>query len=363
MLRRILDIVGMPIYAAQILSGRKAFEGNPLISSVSLNRRGLHAWRVRAAAAMAERRRRKLRHLISEDDRLAFERDGFVKCSGVLDPETFRSLVAEVRALREPAREMVEGRAVTRRIEVTPDVLARAPSLRRFLETPQWRGLTRYIGAFDVEPIVCIQTIFGAASETGPDQDPQTRLHTDTFHPTMKAWFFLEDVPLETGPFTYIPGSHRLTKRRLAWQKRMSIRASQAQKGGSFRIEDDALGPLRLRERQAFAVPANTLVVGDTFGFHARGRALRPSTRVEIYASMRPNPFNPFVSLDTAYLPFVGGRKMTIGWTFEDILVRLGLGRRIWRPIGAVDPWSASTSLPAQPRRAKAGGARPAAAP
>ena len=54
---------------------------------------------------------------------------------------------------------------------------------------------------------------------------------------------------------------------------------------------------------------------------------------------MRPNPFNPLVSLDTARLPFVRGRKQELSWKIEDLLVRLGLSRRIWKDVGAVNPW------------------------
>jgi hypothetical protein len=352
MFRRILDIVGLPYFAAQILTGRKSFEGNPLLGSERLNRRGLHVWRTGAAAVVTRRRRGKLEHLVPEVDRAAFARDGFVAKPGLLDDATFRKLVEEVRTLRAPAREMVEGRAVTRRIAITPELIARMPALKAFLDTPEWRGLIRYVGGFDVEPAVCIQTIFGTPSETGPDVDPQTRLHMDTFHPTVKAWFFLEDVDPDEGPFTYVPGSHVPTKRRLAWQKRQSIRASQTGKGGSFRVADEHLRTLRLPERRRFAVPGNTLVVGDTYGFHARGRSVRPSTRVEIYASQRPNPFNPFVSLDTALIPGVSGRKMPIGWWFEDILVKLGLTKRTWTDVGPVNPWEPPRALPAEkPRR------------
>ena len=57
--------------------------------------------------------------------------------------------------------------------------------------------------------------------------DPQTDLHTDTFHPTVKAWLFLTDVAPDAMPFVYVPGSHRLTPQRLDWERRMSIGASQ----------------------------------------------------------------------------------------------------------------------------------------
>lgn len=327
----------LPLSVLRLASGYKSFT-DPLLGSPSLNRRGLHVWRLRLAHEIASRRRKRLQQLVPQEDRAFFAENGFVEKRNLLSPDDYAALLEEIRGLVAPAREMTEGNAVTRRIAVTPGLLARAPVLRRLLGSPEWRGLTRYVGGFRAEPIVCIQTIFGSAA--GDKTDPQTRLHMDTFHPTMKAWFFLEDVQPDQGPFTYVPGSHRPTTRRLAWHKRRSVLASQgAGKGGAFRVADEQLHLLRLPERRAFAVPGNTLVVADTFGLHARGHSLQPSTRVEIYASMRPNPFNPFTFLDTALLPFVHGRKVVIGWWFEDFLVGLGLTRRIWRRVGSVNPW------------------------
>ena len=53
---------------------------------------------------------------------------------------------------------------------------------------PQWLGLVRYVGSFMLEPLVYIQTIFSHVRKAEPD--PQTRLHADAFHPSVKAWFF-----------------------------------------------------------------------------------------------------------------------------------------------------------------------------
>src|SRR3546814_16690873 len=78
-----------------------------------------------------------------------------------------------------------------------------------------------YVSSFNVEPLYYIQVILPHRKK-GPD-DPQTALHSDTFHPTMKAWFFLHDVADDEGPFQYVPGSHRLTPERIAWEKRKSL--------------------------------------------------------------------------------------------------------------------------------------------
>src|SRR5205823_7805156 len=130
----------------------------------------------------------------------------------------------------------------------------------------------------------------------------QTFLHADTFHPTVKAWLFLTDVAEDAGPFTYVPGSHRLTAQRLEWERRMSLSARHSpnaeDRQGSFRIDPAELPSLCLPRPRAFAVPANTLIVADTFGFHARGPSAGRSVRVEIWAYGRRSPFVPWPGLD-----------------------------------------------------------------
>src|SRR6202007_1769658 len=99
--------------------------------------------------------------------------------------------------------------------------LAKLPALAAVLASRDWRGLIRYAGSRDAEPVVWVQSISRHAC-AGP-VDPQTLLHADTFHPTVKAWLFLTDVAEDAGPFTYVPGSHRLTAERLLWERRGSL--------------------------------------------------------------------------------------------------------------------------------------------
>ncbi|MEA3535039.1 phytanoyl-CoA dioxygenase family protein [Rhizobium sp. CC-YZS058] len=332
---RLAGLALTPLHALQIVTGRKDFK-NDVLGSEALNRKGLHVWRVLAAARVTARRRSKLERFVSPQERAFFAENGYIERRNLLPDAEFAKLVAEVEALKAPAREMREGGAVTRRIPLTPDVLKNAPTLAAFLKDERWTGPIRYVGGFDVEPVLSIQTIFGEPSAAAGSKDPQTDLHMDTFHSTAKAWYFLYDVPEDEGPFTYVAGSHKLTPRRLAWHKRQSLLAAARRGGGAFRIPLSALKLLRLPQPTKFAVPANTLVVGDTFGFHARGHSARRSIRVELYASQRPNPFLPFTSLDSAKLPYVSGRKEVISWFFEDWLVKLKMQRLIWRPVGAV---------------------------
>jgi hypothetical protein len=146
-------------------------------------------------------------------------------------------------------------------------------------------------------------------------------------------------------PFVYVPGSHRLTPQRLDWERRMSIAASRQPPEGQHRLvralDPARLGELGLPPPLAIAVPANTLVVADTFGFHARGPSARPATRVEIWAMGRRNPFLPWTGLDPWSVAALGLRKPILYWKSVDAMERLGIGRQRWRARGdlsAFDP-------------------------
>ncbi|MGH7030627.1 MAG: phytanoyl-CoA dioxygenase family protein [Stellaceae bacterium] len=331
-----------PLHVAALATGAKSFRDNPVIGSPALNRAGLHIARMRLACRMAERRRQKMASLISDADRAAFDRDGFVIKRGFLPAEAFAALQQQVWAFAGSARQQAQGDAITRRIALDRRALSRLPAVRAMVESPEWLGLVRYIGSFMLEPVLYLQTIFAQARAAPPD--PQTRLHADTFHPTVKAWFFLTDVGEDEGPFVYVPGSHRPTPRRLAWERRMSLTAARSAdfqaSRGSPRVGTPMLRRLGLGQPEVFAVAANTLVVADTMGFHARGISARPSARAEIWAYGRRNPFLPWLGLDPAAMPLIKGRAVPLYWSAMDLCEKLGLARNPWRPAGTLSPFS-----------------------
>ena len=196
---------------------------------------------------------------------------------------------------------MVEGDTVTRHIALDPSVLrqrAGGAGAARPAGIAQPDQLCRILGG-DADGLSADDP---QRRRAGPP-DPQTDLHTDTFHPTVKAWLFLTDVAADAMPFVYVPGSHRLTPQRLDWERRMSDRGQRRRRPQDPHrlvraIAPDTLAALGLPPPRAIAVPANTLVVADTFGFHARGPSARPATRVEIWAMGRRNPFLPWTGLD-----------------------------------------------------------------
>ncbi len=311
-----------PWWAASLASGAKSFVDNPLIGSRLLNEKGLHVARLKLAHSMAWKRRERLAGLISPGDKTAFDRDGYVVKRDFLAPELFAALREHLQAWRGPVREMLQGDAITRRMALNPALLGAVPEAQHVLDNPSWRGLTRYASSYDIEPVSYVQTILSHQGE-GRKSDPQLVFHADSFQPSMKAWLFLEDVSEEDGPFAYVPGSHLLTPQRIAWERRKSLEAPHADRltsRGSFRVERTEIAAMGLPDPVPAVVPANTLVVADTFGFHARSPSMKPSRRVEIWAYSRRNPYLPWTGLDISGIPYVARRKVDAYWRFRDRL-------------------------------------------
>jgi hypothetical protein len=317
--------VRAPIWVLQIVSGAKSFADNPILGSRRLNQLGLHAARMRAAHAMADWRRRRLGKRVAQAHRAQFAANGFVVIEDYLPREDFADLRDGILGTQAPAREMLQGDTITRRIAIDSAYLDRMPALRSLIGGRTWRALLRYVASSDSEPLYYVQTILTHRAETVAD--PQTALHADTFHPTMKAWYFLEDVAEDEGPFCYVPGSHRLTPARLAWERARSIAAPEGvdrlSARGSMRIDVSELDALGLPQPKLFGVKANTLVVADTSGFHARGPSHRPTRRVEIWAYGRRNPFYPWIGLDPLSLPGIRERRISWIWSARDRFPKL----------------------------------------
>jgi len=255
-------------------------------------------WRVQQAHDHAARRRAALAHWLDGVDAATFARNGFVVKREVLPHGQFEALSQQVQAWRAPAHEILLGDTVTRHIAANAAFLRAAPALAELLRGRLWNGLTRYVAGNGRAPPAFVQTV-ATHAHLGA-RDPQTILHSDAPQPTMKAWYFLSDVGSGDAPLCYVPGSHHLTPARLEWEVRCRLRAGGADgaegaaparppvPGLPRRIDKVALELMGLGHPARLVVPANTLIVADTFGFHKRALARRPTMRVEIWAGNRP---------------------------------------------------------------------------
>lgn len=132
------------------------------------------------------------------------------------------------------------------------------------------------------------------------DGDVQKIMHTDTFFPCIKWWYFPEQVALDNGPFVYSPTSNKLSYERLMYTYEQTISIAKGDidptrtyghAEGSLRITQAELSEMGICE-SSYAVPANTLVIANVFGFHRRGDVKSEAKRNSIHGSIRTNtPF------------------------------------------------------------------------
>ena len=292
---RLQQLAKAPLWVIELFTTAKSFSANPIIGSRFLNTLGLHVGRVRAAHIMTRWRSLFVGWSLPADLKRRYREQGYVAIENFLSPEEFERVREEIVAFNGELRRMTQGDTQTFQGLLDHATVAGMPATRELLESRRFQEIMRYGGAAHKLPMFFAHCVCNGVSSGA--SDPQKDFHSDTFHPTMKAWLFLDDVDDAMGPFNYVPGSHRATRKRLQWDYENSVSGKDLQntyaKRGSLRISPDDLKARDFAEPVAMKVPANTLVMADTHGFHRRGDADPGSSRLAIYAYSRANPFNP----------------------------------------------------------------------
>ncbi len=308
------NLLLLPVWLVQVFTQSKSFTKNRVIGNVWLNRAGLHVIRLILSHSIMRARMLLLSYNIAPEFRRAYFRDGFIVIPEFLSTAEFIRLDNEIRHADAEVRECTQGDTLTHRIMLDDGILTDMPECTETLNRRDFVKLNRFASGHFARPIAYIQTIKNHYIDGPPD--PQKNLHSDTFHPTTKSWFFFDDVTERNGPFTYVPGSHRLTLKRLIWEYKKSISVSsdgdRYSANGSFRITDSDAKAMNLNPPKALAVAPNTLVIANTHGFHCRGNATERSSRTELWTISRSNPFSPFPGVDHPVITRV--QNQAVGW-------------------------------------------------
>lgn len=336
---RFLKIHMWPVWLLALGTQAKSFKGNPVIGSRLLNTLGLHIIRLLLARGAARFRWSLLAYRIPKARRQEFHEKGFCFIPDFIDAEMLARLKADIDACTGDARQMIQGNTATQRILLDASAVAGRPALAAITENRSLLDHIAYCGASAIRPILYIQRIrngFRAGKA-----DPQKTMHSDTFHPTVKAWLFLQDVHKEDGPFTYVRGSNRLTWKRLKWEYARSRVAADIGDGysekGSFRADAADLEAIGLPAPEGLTVTAGTLVIANTNGFHGRGQAKDGATRLEIWAYSRHNPFSLLPGLGLKSRMRLEHSILHRFWRHKDRQAEAKGSRASWHPIDASD--------------------------
>jgi hypothetical protein len=182
-----------------------------------------------------------------------------------------------------------DGDTRVERYTFSPDKWKTLPAVNKLLSD---NLLVRTLEGAELKNIkigdVWFDTIYYDAPQKGTSS--QSQLHSDTFFNTHKVWFFIEPVKLENGPLCFVPGTNRLSLKRLMFDYKKSIHFEELM-DYSFRVEPKDRSFLGCMEK-ALICPENTLVIANTRGFHRRGYAKAGHTRKQIHFCIRTNPFS-----------------------------------------------------------------------
>lgn len=328
MTAKLLRFAMLPWWIVELLTTGKSFKDNPILGSRRLNRWGLHVWRVRLAHAVTRLRWGMLAPLVAREYRRAFAEQGYVRIDNFLPEAEFQQLKREVLSLDKPnppgdVRECIQGDTLTLMLLLDKSACEKLPACRSLVENRLFRRLMMYGGAQLKAPLVFLQAVKNAYVPGG--SDPQKDYHSDTFHPTAKAWLFFDDVEEGHGPFMFVPGSHRPTAARLKWEYEQSLIASGAagesnrySAKGSLRLGEEDIARMGFAAPVSFAVKANTLVIANTNGFHRRGPVAGKCSRMAIHASVRSNPFNPLPGFAPSLIGAIEARLLKASWRLAD---------------------------------------------
>lgn len=271
----------------------RAITADKFVRSRLLNVLGVQILRMIVARALLKARHKLRRSASSEPGFEELKSEGLLVLRNFLPRPEFEALRAEVMAvLDDPGvakSDLHHGDTIVRRvyIESCRDRLARADALT---SSPT---LLRILGAVEgreVRPERELRVVERVIHGDPAVHDPENDLHIDTFHSTHKLWFYLDDVRPESGPLAVVPRSHRLDGSLLRRTYRYFREITRSGNSPSRRIESQELTERGLQE-VTLSVPANTLVIANTGGYHRRTRGVKGAMRTSLHVSVRTQPF------------------------------------------------------------------------
>jgi hypothetical protein len=276
-----------------------------LIGSVIENRLGLQVWRL-LGKHLAWRCRKEAVAAEIRDSIDILERDGVLVIPDFLAPEDFIRVKQECELIKlgmpfEPFRKVENGSLQVATFDLNNETdglsairgcLQENPLIQRIACTViRRKAVAKPSVRFSIYHKTC-------AGEQEVDNDVENILHADLHTPTIKAFYYMDDVDESNGAFVYVKGSHRLSLNRIRHEYNLSLLTAKLKRGDEIpqtllavrgpnkriKIADKHLQGL---QETRIGGRANTLVIANNMGFHRRGEFTHNQTRETLLINFR----------------------------------------------------------------------------
>ena len=272
----------------------RILSGDKVIDSRLLNVLGAQAFRTVSAQLVHSMRRVPVGKAVATDvDELRAQ--GLLVMNAFMPQQCFEGILEECAFIEQQSDRTL----TTRQGPVTHTAVGVAefgprllPRICEFLADKRLVSILRAVEKWpfgELAHYAIFERLLREDPQTTAAEDPQTRLHSDIFFASHKAWLYLDEVRLEDGPLAYVRRSHRLTSTRLFEIYRDSHRRDRS---------DDPSRRIRKEERDhldqpetVVICPPNTLVIANVCGYHRRLSAAGGGRRRALAVSLRSNPF------------------------------------------------------------------------
>lgn len=289
------DVYQLPESQQQIIfSQQKKFNKLEILRNRALNEKGLHLFRMLLANCIYRENFFKTLEKINPPNPekfLKFYEDGYLIFENFADPKHLLRLQKTCeRFIAEAGEERFHGP------KYYLDLSEHHGECDDFFKTDEIKNIFRLTNA-SLHPYLYAKRIEKVIHKS---IDIQKETHCDSWHPTVKFWFFMGDVNQESGPTNYCIGSSVPNVKRFYWEFNKSLVAHESEivgtREGSFRVSPEEIKYMRYPELSLMTVKANTLIFFNTHGFHRRGDAPDGTQRSSLMGIFRHSPFDEIVA-------------------------------------------------------------------
>ena len=276
-----------------LLDISQTFSDKKIIKNKLLNLFGHHLIRVFLAKLIFKIKKTLRKNEVNKSTLQLLDNFGYCLEKKFLNNNDFKILKHEIKKIKRKIKPKIisgpnYGNMVWKRYDLSHFLRQKNKNFLKkfFLENPKFEELIHYAEGKNYEiSYVFYDEMYEKARKRKFNEIE--RMHRDTFYDTFKGWFYLNDVENDTGPFTFIKSSHKLTIKKIFFEYFSSIFFDN--KTDSFNLDkNDYYNNLKSKK---IITKKNSFLLANTFCFHKKSHTNNNKIRKAINFNFRKNPF------------------------------------------------------------------------